>query len=426
MFITKPKPKPRRAGLVSLSALALLIAIEGLFHVWAKVGRDEDRRERIAALALEDLGGAVQYEDLNEKREEASKRFENAGENDFYKPGINPWVLNNRWLWPVPWWSARRWTPAAFIGREVPFTSHEAVVVSGKLIEPQTDVENSPQRVVVEAVFGADDPMTDAQWDRFCRWFPATSRLEIGCPFNDEQLRFLKHMRNLNLLRLFADEQQTPPFTGEGLIHLRSMPRLRAVELHNVRLSEKGKEALGRLDNIRCLVLGGAAENGDERWRPDANNDVLAHLSGLTRLENLNVTNVTDAGLVHLRKLPSLHYLTLSDAAVTDDGLRHLAGLGIRRLYLFHSKISDRGIVHLARLPELRELSLSGTKVTEAAIPDLQKLKNLRSLDLTNTRFTDAGRRKVFNGMPTLEHLDLSGWPYMLGRGPERRQQPGK
>lgn len=60
--------------------------------------------------------------------------------------------------------------------------------------------------------------------------------------------------------------------------------------------------------------------------------------------------NITDAGLVHLKRLPQLRSLTLENAPITDAGL-----------------------VHLKELKSLRELNIKGTKVTDAGIQELQK-----------------------------------------------------
>ena len=54
--------------------------------------------------------------------------------------------------------------------------------------------------------------------------------------------------------------------------------------------------------------------------------DGLVHLKGLTNLQFLSLsrTKVTDAGLVHLKGLTKLQYLHLSDTKVTDEGVKKL------------------------------------------------------------------------------------------------------
>ena len=50
----------------------------------------------------------------------------------------------------------------------------------------------------------------------------------------------------------------------------------------------------------------------------------LQHLSGLTRLQKLSLfagSNITDAGLAHLKTLAALKSLELGQTRVTDQGL---------------------------------------------------------------------------------------------------------
>ena len=116
----------------------------------------------------------------------------------------------------------------------------------------------------------------------------------------------------------------------------------------------------------------------------------LAHLSGLTALEKLNLMfaeQVTDAGLVHLAGLTALEQLYLSGTQVTDAGLAHLTGLpALRQLDLFGTEVTAAGLVHLQKMPALRRLGLSGyfssDRLTDADIANLREaLPNVRISD---------------------------------------------
>ena len=54
----------------------------------------------------------------------------------------------------------------------------------------------------------------------------------------------------------------------------------------------------------------------------------LQHLKGLPKLERLYLSNknVTDAGLKHVKSLTNLQILKLGGTNVTDDGLEYLSG----------------------------------------------------------------------------------------------------
>jgi len=62
----------------------------------------------------------------------------------------------------------------------------------------------------------------------------------------------------------------------------------------------------------------------------------------------LNYTQVSDAGLVHLKELPVLGYLGLAGTRVTDAGLEHLSGLtGLKILWLGDTQVTDEGVKKL-------------------------------------------------------------------------------
>ena len=120
----------------------------------------------------------------------------------------------------------------------------------------------------------------------------------------------------------------------------------------------------------------------------------LVHLKRLSKLQKLYLpfTKVTDAGLVHLKGLTSLRELDLRGTKVTDAGLVHLKGLtSLQGLYLGGTKITDAGLIHLKGLTKLQRLNLGFIKVTDAGLVHLKGLRNLRRLYLQSTQVTDAG-----------------------------------
>ena len=65
----------------------------------------------------------------------------------------------------------------------------------------------------------------------------------------------------------------------------------------------------------------------------------------------------------------------LRDSQVTDAGLVHLKGLTkLRELYLDETKVTDAGLEHLAGLTNLQKgLNLTLTQITDAGVAELQK-----------------------------------------------------
>ena len=76
----------------------------------------------------------------------------------------------------------------------------------------------------------------------------------------------------------------------------------------------------------------------------------LVHLKGLPHVETLYLhdTQVTDAGLAHLKGLSQLRFLWLDGTQVTDAGLAHLKGLPqLRFLWLDGTQVTDAGVAKL-------------------------------------------------------------------------------
>jgi hypothetical protein len=119
-------------------------------------------------------------------------------------------------------------------------------------------------------------------------------------------------------------------------------------------------------------------------------------------------TNLTDAGLAHLRNLTGLRKLDLKGTLITDGGMTYLEGLtDLRELDLSSTAVNDAGLVHLRGLTVLQHLDLSSTEVTDAGLQHLAALKGLQRLDLSGTRVTDAGlERLVGLRNPQVLYLD--------------------
>ena len=133
----------------------------------------------------------------------------------------------------------------------------------------------------------------------------------------------------------------------------------------------------------------------------------VAKNSGKADYVFFNSTNVTDAGLVHLKALTNLHNLDLSTTKITDAGLVHLKGSAkLRTLYLEDIKVTDAGLVHLKGLTGLQHLHLGGANVTNAGLLHLKGLTKLQYLYLLNTEVGDAGLAHL-KGLTKLEALNL-------------------
>ncbi len=122
------------------------------------------------------------------------------------------------------------------------------------------------------------------------------------------------------------------------------------------------------------------------------------HLLGHTPSPRLDAEGqMTDAMLRDVAGVAGVTALNLSGSkAVTDDGIRHLAGLShLRHLDLAGTAITDRGLAVLRDLPALETVSLAMTRVSDAGITHLASCEALQQVDLTWTGTGDGAIREL-------------------------------
>ena len=211
----------------------------------------------------------------------------------------------------------------------------------------------------------------------------------------DKTLRHLADVRELSELNLGKIK-----ITDDGLANLKGLKKLRTLALQAVPITDRGLSHLAGLD-VEQLMLVDCPINGSG----------LNTLGSMPRLLALLLRNVgvTDDSLAALRQVRSLRYLTLIATGTTDRGLEHVAAMTwLQHLILGRENSSDEGIRRLKGLINLNTLSLKGPEVTDAAIMDLVTLKGLVRLDLVDSEVTDEGIKALVE-LPRLQYLDLSG-----------------
>jgi hypothetical protein len=169
---------------------------------------------------------------------------------------------------------------------------------------------------------------------------------------------------------------------------------------------EHGFESWQALERFASTLPGGQqltarpvrirSGSGDEARTRDwqAALDLLAH----TQASELDAEGqMTDAMLREVSRVDGLAALHLGGSqALTDDGLRHLAGMAtLRHLVLDGTAITDRGLAALGSLTALETLSLAGTRVTDEGMTALTRHAALRDLNLMGTRTGDGAIRAL-------------------------------
>jgi len=147
-------------------------------------------------------------------------------------------------------------------------------------------------------------------------------------------------------------EQGLSNVDDEGLHVLQSLPDLQVIDLsHNRAVTDQGLVHLRSLTKLRTLVLYECKISGAG----------LAHLEHMPNLKVLEVSHnpLTHEGLLAIGRLQTLRNLGMSHTPITDDDLATLASLSnLKLLWLDNTAITDRGLVHLERLTALEDLWL--------------------------------------------------------------------
>ena len=137
----------------------------------------------------------------------------------------------------------------------------------------------------------------------------------------------------------------------------------------------------------------------------------------LKRLHGISGPGVTNHTLAAVGTCQMLEYLGIELSPITDEGLVHLAGLErLEDLTLHSTLVTGRGLAPLARLPRLVKLRLSKCPINDAGLREIGKLHHLEWLDLTATKIDGSGLSQLAS-LPKLSDLWLSHTTIVDGAG---------
>ncbi|PQO33478.1 hypothetical protein C5Y96_11610 [Blastopirellula marina] len=136
----------------------------------------------------------------------------------------------------------------------------------------------------------------------------------------------------------------------------------------------------------------------------------IASLEGLERLDLAGTKQVTAEGLKSIVSLDQLKVLSLRSADVSDDMLEVIGQMKpLVQLNIAGSAVTDQGIRHLAGLQNLVVLHISNCKsLTDESLKSVGELKKLQYLYAQGTQFTDEGLQYLHE-MPRLTNVSLYG-----------------
>jgi len=115
----------------------------------------------------------------------------------------------------------------------------------------------------------------------------------------------------------------------------------------------------------------------------------IMHLKAMPRLKALGIGNAgkSDTGLTRLASLTSLEVLAVKGGSgLTDNGWKPLAGMPkLRALEIYHSRITEQGLAHLYPIKTLDSIQIrSAVPVSQQAVARLRtELPKVQTLDIS-------------------------------------------
>jgi hypothetical protein len=181
---------------------------------------------------------------------------------------------------------------------------------------------------------------------------------------------------NLNYSEDSGIRQENHNPSDEALGYLAALPHLRVLLLSDTQASDDSMSNLGRLQKLQYLYM----------W---------------------DVSNVTDAGVAHLRGHRTLRYVHLSSSRITDKSLEVFGKMPqLEGLSLQYNRFTDEGLGHVAQLTNLTSLWVCGpegrepSSITDAGLRQLEGLNKLTKLGIRNTKVTPAGVAAFTKAVP--------------------------
>ncbi|WP_145358040.1 leucine-rich repeat domain-containing protein [Alienimonas californiensis] len=194
-----------------------------------------------------------------------------------------------------------------------------------------------------------------------------------------------------------------PSFDDEAMAVVGKLTGLERLDISGTPVSNDGLAKLSGLTNLKVLRL------------KTVSVDDLTPLEGMTELRELDVrfSNVGDAAMDSVAKLPNLSALKLERSAVTDDGLQKLSAEQPLRVLDLDTGFSDPlPILAEKGYTDLRALELDRTDIYGAeGFAPLKQFKELRLLSLQEAYPYDEDLQPVLGELTNLESLNLRQTP---------------
>ena len=133
---------------------------------------------------------------------------------------------------------------------------------------------------------------------------------------------------------------------------------------------------------------------------------IIAKIPGLINLD-LAQARLDNQGLKPLANHPTLRRLVINETAITDAGLEIVATIpNLECLEVYRCFITDEGLKHVGKMKNLVKISLDSTSVTDKGLEHLYPLTKLQRLQIWDTKVTQEGKRKFLETRPDVSMND--------------------
>ena len=136
---------------------------------------------------------------------------------------------------------------------------------------------------------------------------------------------------------------------------------------------------------------------------------------------------VGDEQLKNVGEIGEVIWLNLANTKISDNGLKFIGKMPLKKLHLEKTDIGDAGLKHLKGLKELEYLNLYGTQVSDAGLEALKEMKSLKKLYVWKTKVTEAGIKKLNESLPDLKIVgELKLTPVVVEKEEPKKSEPKK
>ncbi len=182
-----------------------------------------------------------------------------------------------------------------------------------------------------------------------------------------------------SLSKLSRLDFSSPTFTGESFAGAKGFNSLTLLDLGEAAITDAGWQAISTLSNLEELVFARSKKSK----APLTAAAFGTHLGQMRNLKYIAALNggITDEWMPAIAQLKHLTNLSLQGAEITDAGLVHLSKLPLQYIRIDGPAITDAGLQTLKTFPNLTRVLLPRTSatLTDAAKEDLAKFLGARS-----------------------------------------------